>query len=317
MKRREMLLATATISLAGVPGLSSADTDAAQTEPVQVSDVTVELGGATVAIGNAVLAYQDGAMGVLVSDSSVTAEGRELTLSEGVVAVGNVDEETYAQIREAGAQSVGERSLSPMLSAINSTNLDPNSPVQAQFGPVTADGQTLADEVTATGTVGGVTPENWAEFGRGEDVELGAAQFDTVTIQRGSVALTAEEVVAEPFSNALSVTSAGGTVETPGRSLAFENLNTTFRPPEEGTEPHRTAFEDVRQSAAEGALTVDAVRAALADSGVTVGNTVEAVRATTYEATVGSITEDGETLIQDSSSTGTLAELMQVVRQNL
>lgn len=316
MKRREMLLATATISLAGVPGLSSADTEtAAQTDPIQLEDATVDLGGASLYIGSAAFYYDDGAAVFEGAEWVLSNGSREIHLGGASVAVENVSAETFAAVRDAMAESYSGRSLSPLLSGLAAAEVDPNAPMTIWAGPIATDQGTLVDEVTASGTVGSVTPENWAEFVAGADVELGAAQFDTVTLQRSGVAVTAEEVVAEPFRNALSVTSAGGTLEGPGGTLAFENLNTTFRPPAEGGEPHRVAFENLRRSAAEGALTLDAVGATLAESGVTVENTIEAVRNTTYEASVDSITRDGESVVENFSSSGTLAELLQMLRQ--
>ncbi|USZ69574.1 hypothetical protein NGM10_07535 [Halorussus salilacus] len=317
MKRREMLLATATISLAGVPGLSSADTDAtAQTDPITLEDATLELGGVSLYIGSASFYYDEGAA-VFEGREWVFSNGsREVALSGAVVAVENVSAETFAAVRDAMAASYDERSLSPLLSGLAAAEVDPSTPMGVRIGTVSTDTGTLVEEVTATGTVGDVTPANWAAFATGEEVELGAAQFDTVALQRGGVVVTAEEVVAEPFSNGLSVTSDGGTIEGSGGTLTFENLNTTFRPPEEGGEPHRAAFERMRRLAAKGALTLDAVGTTMADSGVTVANTVEAMRNTRYEATMESVTRDGESVVEDFGSSGTLAELVQMLRQS-
>lgn len=317
MKRREFLLATATVSLAGVPGLSSADTDAAQTDPIQLEDATVEFDGVSLSIGSASFYYDGGAAVFEGSEWTLSDGSREVALGGASVTVENVSAETYAAVRDAMVESYDGRSLTPLLSGLAEAEVDPSAPITISAGPITSDQGTLVEEVTASGTVGSATPENWAEFATGADVELGAAQFDTVTLQRGSVALTAEEVVAEPFSNALSVTAAGGTLEAPGRSLAFENLNTTFRPPEEGAEPQRAAFEGLRQSAAEGALTADAAAATLADSGVTVDNTVEAVGDARYEAEVDSVTENGESVVENFSTSGTLSELMGMASQYL
>lgn len=315
MKRRQLLLATATISLAGIPGLSSAQSD--DTDTLEVSDVTLEFGGATVTVGSASMAHQDDTLGLLGQDWTVTAEGREVSVDEAVVAVGNVDAETFAQLREGAVQSAGERSLSPALAAFAEADLDPDAPVQARIGPITSDQGPVADQVRATGTVDSVTPENWRAFGRGESTELGPVQFDTVTAQRGSVFASAENVVAEPVENAVSVTADGGTIETPNRVLEFESLDTTFRPPEEGSEPHAQALAGLRQLAANGSLTADAIATTIAESGVTFSNTMTAVRNTQFEATVGSVTEDGQTVVQDFGTSGTLAEMAQVLQQRL
>lgn len=319
MKRRQLLLATASLSLATFPGLSSADTDAsAQTDPVQVEDVTVDLGEATLEVGSAQIAYQDGVAGVLGQDWTATVGTRSVTLDSAVLAVGNVDEETYGQLRDAAAASVGERSLSPAVSGFAAADLDPDSPVQLQAGPVSADGAPLVDEVTATGTVGGVTPENWADFAEAPLSELGSTEFSTVTAQRGDVSVTAENVVAEPGEDTLDVTAESGTAETPSRSLAFENADATFMPPEGGfPEEHQAALDGVRELAASGSLTASELRSTVEESGVTVDNTVPAVRDVRFEATVESVTEEGETLLQNFGTSGTLEELAQVVSQRL
>ena len=318
MKRRQLLLATASLSLAGASGLSNAAADSsAQTDPIQISDVTVELGGATLTMGSVAIAYRENTLGFLGQDWTVTAGDREVSLGEAVVAVGNVDAETYAQIREAGVQSAGQSSFSPMLTALAEANFDPNAPVQARFGPITTDRGRVADQVTATGTVGSVTPQNWEAFAAGESVELGSMQFDAVNVQRGSVTMTAENVVAQPFPNALSVTADGGTVEAPSRTVEFQNLNTTFRPPEEGGEPQGRALEGLRRLAANGSLTLDAIETTLAESGVTASNTMAALRNTRFEMSVESVTEDGQALVQDFSTSGTLSEVARMLSQRL
>ena len=317
MKRRQLLLATASLSLAGASGLSNAAADSsAQSDPIQIQNVTVDLGGATVTIGSATLAHDNDTLVFQGQEWTATVGDRTISLGGAEVTVGSIDSETYAQIRNAMVESAHGRSLSPLLSGLQAVNVDPSAPVEVRAGPITTDSGPVADEITATGTVGGVVPENWGDWVAGGSVEdIGSMQFDTVTVQRGSVAMTAENVVAQPFENALSVTADGGTVEAPSRTLAFENLNTTFRPPEEGGEAQGRAVDGLQRLAANDSLTLDAISMTLMESGVTVSNTMAALRDTRFEASVDSVTEDGQAVVQNFSTTGTLSELMQVLSQ--
>lgn len=319
MKRRQLLLATASLSLAGASGLSNAAADSsAQSDPIQVRNATVDLGGATVTIGSATLAHDGDTLAFQGQEWTATADSQTVSLASVEVTVGGVDAGTYAQIRDGLTRSASGRSLSPLLSALEAVDVDPNAPVEVRVGPITSDRAPVADEVTASGTVGGVVPENWGDWVAGTDAaDIGSMQFDAVTVQRGSVSATAENVVAEPFENAVSVTAEEGTVETPNRTLAFENLNTTFRPPEEGAEPQASAIDGLQRLAANESLTVDAIRTTLTESGVTASNTVAALRNARFEATVGSVTENGQALVQNFSTSGTLSELTQLLSQRL
>lgn len=317
MKRRQLLLATASLSLAGASGLSNAAADSsAQSDPIGIQNATVDLGGATVTIGSATLAHDGDTLVFEGADWTATAGNETVSLGGAQVTVGNVDDETYAQIQNAMIQSVRGRSLSPLLSGLQTVDVDPSAPVEVWAGPISSDRGPIVDEIYATGNVGGVVPENWGDWvAGGSQADVGSMQFDAVTVHRGSVAMTAENVVAQPFENALSVTADGGTVEAPSRTLEFQNLNTTFRPPEEGGEEQGRALDGLQQLAANESLTVDAISTTLMESGVTVSNTMEALRNTRFEASVESVTENGQALVQNFSTSGTLSELSQLLKQ--
>lgn len=318
MKRRQLLLATASLSLAGASGLSNAADSSAESDPIRIRDATVDLGGVTVTIGSATLAH-DGEMMVFEGQEwTATAGDETVSLGGAEVTVGDVDSETYARIRTAVTESSRGRSLSPLLSGLQSVDVDPSAPVEVWVGPISSDRGPIVDELYATGDVGGVVPENWGDWVAGESrADVGSMQFDALTVHRGSASMTAENVVARPDENALSVTADGGTVEAPSRTLEFQNLDTTFRPPEEGGEPQGRAIDGLQRLAANESLTIDAVDTTLTESGVTVSNTMEALRNTRFEATVESVTENGQTLVQDFGTSGTLSELSRALNQRL
>lgn len=174
----------------------------------------------------------------------------------------------------------------------------------------------MAEEVSATGTVGGVVPDGLAAVARGELVsKLGAAEFDTVSVRRGGVTASAEHVTAEPADGAVSVTADEGTADLPGRTLGLEGIDATLWPPEGGfPEAHRSAFARLRGLAADGSLSLSAVRTTLSESGVTVSDTLDAVGNVRFDAAVEKVAEGGVTLVSDFRSRGTLAELLPALR---
>lgn len=315
MKRREMLLATASLSIVGSSAVFGGRGAAQESD--QIENVSVDLGFATVDIGEARLTYDDEENTVVFQgqDWMATGENRTLSLARATVTIERVDAETYERLRSGAVQTFDQGSLSPLLSSLIAADVDPDSPISIEVGPVTTDRGALINEATATGTVGGVVPDGVFSLSSDESVsDLGPARFHTVTAQRGGLKLTAEDVVAEPVDGVIEITAAEGTVKAPPRSFDFENGAITLRRPADGATEQLSALRGLRRLAANRSLTVSAIRTTFVESNVTVSNTIDAVRNTRFELTFESLTRGGQSVAQNVGTSGTLSELLQVLR---
>jgi hypothetical protein len=323
MKRRQFgaMLATATLSLGGLSS-AAAEASARQTAPLQIEDATVELGGVTASISEATFAYQDGTMQLQLLGWTMDGTGRSLAIDEARVAVDEVDAETFSAVRSAMVGTYKGNSASPLLTVLSDGTIDESAPIRAFAGPVQKDGQIAADRVTASGTVGGVVPEGTRQLARkGVSVEgvagLGSSEWSRLTVQRGDSRLALSDVMMQRDGTALSISAPGGIAELPGRALDLTEVSMDVRPPETVPEEHVAFASELRQSSAEGSLSKSAVKSAAADSGVTADNTSEAVRSSRFVLSLGKVAEEGETLVSNFQTSGTLGELMQVLRMRM
>ncbi|WP_137284279.1 hypothetical protein [Halorussus salinisoli] len=323
MKRRQFgaMLATAAFSLGGVTGVA-ADASAQETEPLQVEDVSVNLGSVTASIGQATFAFEEGTMRFQVSDWSMEDASRSLSIGQAYVAADDVDAETYAAVRSGMVESVGNESLSPLLTALAEADVSPDAPVRLFVESVEADGQLVADQITATGTVDSVVPEGSQELVQdgaslSEAAALGPSEWSRLTIQRGDAEFTANDVVMQREDAAVAISSPGGSATVSGRSFDFEEMTTTLRPPETIPAAHVEFASQLRELASEGSLSLSAIRSAAADSGVTVANTSEAVQNARFDLSLANVSEGGETVVSNFETSGTLSELTQVLGQRV
>jgi hypothetical protein len=323
MKRRQFsaMLATATFSLGGLTG-SAAGTSAQDTDPLQAEDVTVELGGVTSSVERAELAYQEGLMRFEMQEWTMEAETRSLAIDTARVTVDDVSAETFSTVRSGMVESFEGRSLSPLVSALADADFDPDSPVRVTASPVEMDGQLVVDQVTASGTVGSVVPEGSRELAQDgasldELAALGSSEWDQLTIMRGAGELTLDDVAMELDGTTLSITSPSGTAELPDRTLELSDVTMNVRPPESPPQEHVEFASRLRQMAADETLSFSGVRSSAAESGVSASNTEEAVQDARVDLTLGEVTEDGETLISNFETSQTVAELVEVLRQQV
>ncbi|WP_128477047.1 hypothetical protein [Halorussus pelagicus] len=320
MKRRQFgaMLATATFSLGGVSS-AAADASAQETDPLEIEDVSMELGEATVSVGRATFRYRDGAMRLQLDDWSVESDNASLSVGRKRVNVSDVTPETYAAVRAAMVETYEGQSLSPLLSALVESDLDPDSHLQVSLSSVESDGRLLADEVVATGTVGSVVPDGTRDFLSGGAslsalASLGAAEWSELRIERGDATLVADGVTMELDGTTFAIASPGGTAEVSGRSFEFSEMTLDILPPETLPAPHVEFASQVRQLGSEGSLTLSAVKSAAADSGVTVANTLDALGSARFELSLAEVTADGEAVVSDFRTSGTLADLSQMLR---
>lgn len=322
MKRRQFgtMLATATLSLGGLTGAVTS-ASAQNTEPLVVEDVNVSLGEGTTSLGLVELEYEDGGRIELdVEDWTMEGGTRSLAIGEAQVAVEGQSEETYAAVRSAMIEAFQGRSLSPLLEVLAAANVNPDGTVEVSAGPVEMDGQLVADQIAAVGTAGSVVPDGmFALVQEGASLqeisELGTSQWDGLVVVRGDSQLQLDNPTMQLSGTTFAITSPDAVAETPGRSLAMSDVTMLFGPPETVSEPHRLFAARLRQLAADGSLTLSAIRSAAAESGVTAANTVEFIRASRFALGIGEVTEDGETVVSDFETAGTLAELMAAIRQ--
>jgi hypothetical protein len=321
MKRRQFNAMLATLSLGGLSS-AAAEVSAQQTAPLEVEDATVEFGGVTASISEATFEYRDGAMRLQLLDWTMDSSSSSLAIGEAHVTVDEVDAETFSAVRSAMVETYEGRTVSPMLTVLSDGTIDESAPVRVFAGPVRMDGQTAADEVSATGTVGGVVPEGTRQLAE-EGVslegvaELGSSEWSRLTVQRDDSQLMLNDVVMQREGAALSISAPSGTAELPDQTLDLTEVSMDVQPPETIPEEHVAFASQVRQSSAEGSLSRSAVESAAADSGVTAENTSEAVRNSRFVLSLGEVTEDGESLVSNFRTSGTLGELMQVVQMRL
>lgn len=323
MKRRQFsaMLATATFSLGGLTGAATG-TSAQETEPLQIEDVSVSLGGVTTSIGRVQLAFQDGTMQFQVDDWTMESETRSLSIATARVVADDVSAETFSTIRAGAAEAFSSRSLSPLLVSLAEADINPEAPVQVVAESVEVDGQLVADQVTASGTVRSVVPEgSRALVQDGASLEevaaLGTSEWSSLTVQRGDSEFTLNDVVIELEGTTVSITAPEGTAELPGRSLQLSDVTMNVRPPESIPQEHVAFASRLRQMAAEGSVTFSGLRSAASESGVTAANTSEAVRNARFDMTLGEVTQEGETVVSNFETSGTLAELVAVFRQQV
>lgn len=323
MKRRQFgaMLATATFSLGGLSS-AAAEASAQRTAPLEIKDVSVELGGITTSISQATFAFQDGTMRLQVQGWSMEGASRSLAIDRLRVAVDEVSAETFSAVRSAMVEAFSRRSVSPLLTVLTDGTIPESAPVRLFVGPIRADGQTVVDQVIATGTVGGVVPEGTQQLAqKGVSLKgltgLGPSEWGRLTIQRGNLQLALNDVVMQREGTGFSITSPGGSVELPDRTLDLTEVSMTIRPPETIPEEHVAFASEVRQSASQGVLSTSTIESAAAESGVTVANTSDAVQSSRFVLSLGEVTEDGETLVANFQTSGTLAELLQVLRTRL
>lgn len=327
MKRRQFsaILATATASFAGLPGVSGATTDSTQnTQPLEIENLSVSSGGVTTNIGRASFTYDSAERTAVfrLLDWTMAGQSRTLSVERAQVTVGEMAPETFAELRAAMVSGFESRSLSPLLAGAADADVNPNSPVSVTAEAVALDGQPVADQVVASGTVRGAVPEGTRSLLRGgatleQLLGLGPSEWSSVTVHRGDSRLTANEVTMTLEGTTFAVTSPGGRIETPGRSLQFEDMEMDVRPPEPIPPEHVEFASRLRQLGAQGRLTLSAMRSAAGESGVTVSNTAEAVRRAPFALRFGRVTEEGEVLFSDFETTGQLGELAQVFRGRL
>jgi hypothetical protein len=332
MKRRQFgaMVATVTLSLGGVSG-AAADASTQETEPLRVEDASVEFGEVTASVGLAELTYQDGVMQFRVEDWTMEAAGttetaetteRSLAIDAAEATVDDVSAETYATVRAGMVEAWEARSPSPLLDALAGAEIDPDASVEVVAGPISSDDELVADEVRATGTVESVVPEGSRELVEDgasleEATALGSSEWSQLTVQRGDVELLLEDVVMERDGGALSITSPGGAVDLSGRSLVLTDVEMNVYAPETIPSEHVEFASSLRQSAADGTLSLSTVESAASETGVTLDNTSEAVRNARFDLSVGEVTEGEETLVSNFQTSGTLDELVTVVSQQV
>ncbi|WP_379793662.1 hypothetical protein [Halorussus aquaticus] len=321
MKRRQFgaALATAAFSLGGVVK-TTRSASAQETEPLQIEDVTVSFGGVTSSVGSATFSFEDGTMQFQVSDWTMEGADKSLSIAQASVSAADVSAETYATIRGAMVESFSGRSLSPLLSTLAEVDVNPDASVEVVVESVETDGQLVADQIAATGTVGSVVPEGTRALLRDgatleEVAALGTAEWSELTVQRGSTEFTATDVVMERQGTGVAISAPSGSASASGRTFEFSDMSLDLMPPETIPAAHVEFASQVRQLAADGNLSSSAVSSAAEDAGVTAENTSEAVRNARFELSFADVTEGGETVVSDFQTSGTLAELLQVLRQ--
>lgn len=318
MKRRQFgaMFATATFSLGGVGSVAADDES---TEPLQIEDVSMSIGGVTVTIGRATYKFEDGSIVYTVEDWTMEGKGRSLSIGRKRVVLQNADAETYSALRAALVKAYKSRSLSPLLDALATTDFNASSPLRVSLEAVEADDKLIADSVTARGTLGHVVPDGTRDLLKGgasmsHILALGASEWKQLTIQRGDSKVVANDVTMELDGTSLVVTSSGGRAHVSGRSFEFSGLKMTVLPPETIPAAHVEFASHVRQLAAKGHLTLSKILAAADDSGVTVANTFEALRNAQFTLSLDEVTENGETVVENFQTSGTLAELLAALK---
>ena len=323
MKRRQFgaMLTAAAVSLGGL-GRVAAATTAQSTDSLEIEDVSVSVGGTTATVGRAALTYEGGAMTVEMTDWQAEGDAGTLSIGTARATVEEVSAETYDAVRSAMVEAYEGQSVSPLLTALAEAEVDPAAPVTVTVESVQTGDGTVVDSVTATGTVRSVVPEGTRALAAGDASlsalgTLGSSEWSELAVQRGDAELVAEDVVMAREGAALAVTSPAGRVTAAGGEFEFTEMEMTVRPPETIPSEHVEFASQVRQLAADGELTASAVESAASDSGVTVSNTAEAARSARVELTLAEMTEGGETVVSDFATSGTVAELLGVLGQQV
>ncbi|NHN60425.1 MULTISPECIES: hypothetical protein [Halorussus] len=313
------MLATATFSLGGI-GSVSADASAQSTEPLEIEDVSVSVGSVTNSIGLARFVYDDGTMGFGVQDWTMESDDRSLSVETAAVTATDVSEETYATLREGMVESFDGRTLTPLLVALQEADVNPESEVQMVLESVEQDGSLVADQVTANGVAGDIVADGTRSLLDGgptleELAALGPSEWDSLTIQRGDAELTANDVVMEVDGATVAISAPNGSADVSGRAFEFSEMTMNIMPPGTIPEEHIEFASRVRESGTEGDLSLSTIVSAAEDSGVTADNTAEAVRNAQFELSFAEVTEDGETVVSNFATSGTLAELLAALQQ--
>lgn len=321
MKRRDFgaMLATATLSL-GAIGNVSAEASAQSTEPLEIEDVSVSVGGVTNSIGLARFVYDDGTMGFGVQDWTMESDDRSLSVGSAAVTATDVSEETYATLREGMVESFDGQTLTPLLVALQEADVNPESEVEMVHESVELNGSLVADQITATGVAGSIVPDGTRALLDGgptleELAALGNSEWDSLTVQRGDAELVANDVVMALDGATAVIAAPSGSATVSGRSFEFSEMQMTITPPGTIPEEHIAFASQVRESGTEGDLSLSTIVSAAEDSGVTVDNTVETIRNAQFELAFAEVTEEGETVVSNFATSGTLAELLAVLQQ--
>ncbi|WP_276299745.1 hypothetical protein [Halorussus lipolyticus] len=323
MKRRQFgaMLATATFSLGGL-GTTAADASAQETAPLEIQDVSVDLGGVTASVSQATFEFQDSTMRLELRGWSMEDTDQSLAIDRTRVAVSDVSAETFAAVRSAMVEAFSGRSVSPLLGLLADGTVPASAPAEVSLGPIQANGGTVADRVVASGTVGDIVPDGTQQLAQ-EGVSLqgllglGSSSWSRLSIQRGTSQLSLNDVMMQREGSSFVISAPGGEAQLSDRTLQLSDVSMNLLPPETIPEEHVAFASEVRQLAAEGSLSSSAVESAAAESGVTVANTTEAARNARFSLSLGEVTEDGEALVSNFQTSGTLAELMAVLQSRL
>jgi hypothetical protein len=259
-------------------------------------------------------------MRLQLEDWAMETDDESLSVGRKRVVVSDASPETYATVRAAMVDAFEGKSLSPLLSGLATADVNPESGLRVSLSSVESDGALLADSVVATGTVGNAVPEGTRDLltdsaSLSEVAALGAANWSELRIERGDGTFVANDVTMELDGTTFAISSSGGTTEASGRSFEFSDMALNITPPETIPAPHVQFASKVRQLGSKGKLTLSAVKSAAADSGITVDNTLDAIRSARFDLSFAEVTEGGEAVVSDFQTSGTVAELLQTMRK--
>ncbi|PSP56745.1 hypothetical protein BRC82_01330 [Halobacteriales archaeon QS_1_67_19] len=268
------------------------------------------MGDVEISIGLARLSYDEGerTSTLHVRDWQMAGPDRTLSVEKTKVHVGRIDPNTHARIRSSMADSASKRSLSPLVTTLARTESDLNEPVRIELGPVRLGRTVVANEVTAEGTNGEIVPDGTkalvlGEGSLGDLLALPPSKWDRLTVRRGGARFDATDVTMELQGANFAVRSPAGSIELPGRSLEFEDMELDIGPPDPVPPEHVEFAAKLSQMGLRG------IRSAAANAGVNVANTTRAIRNAPFRLRFESITEDGEQAITEFETTGRLGDL--------
>lgn len=321
MNRRQFgaMLATATVSFGSLETVVARG-PTQSTESLEVEDVSVTLGTTTMTVERVALTYDESAMEFEISDWTTESTEGSLSIATVRLVAEEVSPETYATVRSGMVEAFEGQSLTPLLSVLGTAEIAPDAPVEMVHESVEVGEQLVADRIRATGTARSVIPEGTRALARGEATiaeldEFGVSEWSQLTIQRGNSEFIADDVVMELDGGAVAVSSPGGEILTSGRTFEFSDMEVTVRPPETVPTAHVEFATEMRQLAGDGDLTLPAIESAASETGVTASNTVEAGQNVRVAISLADVTENGEPVISDFATSGTVAELAQVLGQ--
>lgn len=321
MNRRQFgaMLATATFSLGGIASAAS-DASAQETDPLRTENLSFDLAGVTTDIGRATFEYDDGTMVLRARDWAMDDGARTLSIARTSISAADVSAETFATVRAGLKDGFRGQSLSPVLSALAAADVDPSSAVTLSLEGVALDETVIADRVTATGTAGSVVPEGTRALltdgaTLAELDALGSADWTRLTVRRGDAELALEDVSMELDGAGVAITAPGGEASASGRTFDLDGVAMTILPPETLSASTVEFLSELRQISQTGSLTLSAINSAAAESGVTSSNPIETLLSFRFSLSLGEVVEDGETLVTGFETSGTLAELVQVLGQ--